>query len=103
MREKIRVIQYQLAQDPKLQEAVMRIKPQKSFWGIGGIVLFFFVPELVTYLWQPELVEWTHLQTLTDPSSSQRWLFGELEAMFRAGVSWFNLLLGGVLLWWAWR
>ena len=100
MKEKIKEIQKRIEHDPKLKEAVTRIKPQKNFWGIAGIILFFFVPELITYIWQDELISWSHAHSITEPLAMQRWLFGQLEEMFRAGVSWFNLVLGSLFLWW---
>jgi hypothetical protein len=100
MKEKIKQIQHKMEHDPKLKEAVTRMKPKKNFWGITGIILFFFVPELVTYIWQDELISWTHSHGITEPLEMQRWLYGQLEDMFRAGVSWFNLLLGALFLWW---
>ncbi len=76
------------------------IKPKKTVWGILGIILFFFLPELITYLWQDELVSWTHEHTLTEPLEMQRMVYGQLESMFRSGVSWINLGLGTLLLLW---
>ena len=89
--------------DPKFKEAVTRIKPQKNFWGIAGIILFFFVPELVVYIWQSELVSWAHLHSITEPIASQRWIFEKLEEMFASGVSWVNLTLGSLFLWWVFK
>jgi len=103
MKEKIKAIQARMEQDPKLKKAVTQLKPQKSFWGIAGVVIFFFLPELVTFLWQEELVSWSHLHSLTEPASSLRWLFTQLEEMFASGVSYVNLVLGSLLLWWAVR
>jgi hypothetical protein len=100
MKNKIKEIQNRIEHDPKLKEAVVRMKPQKNFWGLAGIVLFFFIPELVVYLWQDELISWAHTHSLTEPLALQRWLFGELEEMFKAGVSWFNLMLGTLFLFW---
>ena len=103
MKEKIKKIQEHIEHDPKLREAVTRMKPQKNFWGIAGIILFFFLPELVTFVWQEELVDWSHVHSLTEPSSSLRWIFTQLEEMFISGVSWLNLILGSLFLWWALR
>jgi len=103
MREKIKKIQNRIDQDPKLKEAVTRIKPKKTLWGIAGIILFFFVPELLTYIWQDELISWAHEHGITEPLSMQRWLYGKLEAMFISGVSWLNITLGVLLLLWVWR
>jgi len=103
MKEKIKEIQNRIDQDPKLKEAVSRIKPKKTFWGIAGIILFFFLPELLTYIWQDALIAWAHVHSINEPLSTQRWLYGELEEMFISGVSWFNITLGSVLLIWVWR
>jgi hypothetical protein len=100
MKEKIKQIQHRMEHDPKFKEAVTRIKPKKNFWGIAGIILFFFVPELVTYIWQSELISWAHTHSITEPIASQRWIFSKLEEMFASGVSWFNLVLGSLFLWW---
>ena len=100
MRNKIKHIQTKIDQDPKLQKAVASIKPKKGLWGIVGIILFFFLPEAITYIWQNELINWSHVHSITEPLAMQRWLYSELEDMFASGVSWFNLLIGGLLLLW---
>jgi len=100
VREKIKKIQSRIDQDPKLQKALSSIKPKKSLWGILGVIGFFFLPELLTYIWQEELIEWSHGHTLTEPSQIMRTLFAQLEAMFRSGVSWVNLIFGTLLLFW---
>ena len=100
MKEKIKAVKQKIEQDPKFQEASRSLKPKKNIWGVLGIVLFFFVPELVTYIWQDELISWAHLHSITEPFKMQRWLFAELENMFRDGVSWLNLTIGSLLLLW---
>ena len=100
MKKKIKEIQKRIDQDPKLKEAVTRIKPKKTFWGIAGIILFFFVPELVTYIWQDELISWAHTQGIMETSSSIRLMYTALEEMFISGVSWVNLILGTLFLLW---
>ena len=100
MKEKIKAVKERLVHDPKFQKALNAQKPKKSIWGVLGIILFFFVPELVTYIWQDELINWAHLHSITEPLEMQRWLFGELEDMFKSGVSWLNLIIGSLLLLW---
>jgi len=100
VRNKIKHIQNKIDQDPKLQKAVDSIKPKKGIWGILGIILFFFLPEAITYIWQNELVNWAHLHSITEPLAMQRWLYAELEDMFASGVSWLNLTIGSLLLLW---
>jgi len=103
MREKLKKIQTKIDSDPKLKEAVERIKPQKNIWGILGIVVFFFLPEFITYIWQDELISWAHRHSITEPLAMQRWLYNKLEEMFASGVSWFNIFIGVLLLFWVWR
>jgi len=103
MKEKLKKIQTKIDNDPKLKEAVERIKPQKNIWGILGIVVFFFVPELITYIWQDELIAWAHLHSLTEPLEMQRLLYGQLEKMFISGVSYVNISIGTLLLFWVLR
>jgi len=100
MREKLKNIQKTIDNDPKLKEAVERIKPQKNIWGILGIIIFFFLPELVTYIWQDELINWAHTHSISEPLEMQRWLYEKLEEMFRSGVSYLNLTIGGLFLFW---
>jgi len=100
MKEKLKKIQTKIDNDPKLKEAVERMKPQKNIWGILGIVVFFFLPELTTYVWQDELIHWAHTHSITEPLEIQRWLYTQLEDMFRSGVSYFNLIIGSLLLLW---
>ncbi|RUM76872.1 MAG: hypothetical protein DSZ12_01140 [Sulfurovum sp.] len=103
MKRKIRILQAKIEQDPKFKEAIERMRPQKNIWGILGIVTFFFLPEIVVYLWQDELVSWAHRHSLIEPLSLQRMLYAQLEEMFASGVSWFNITLGVLFLVWLWR
>ncbi len=101
MREKIKEIQTRLEHDPKFQEAVEKIRPEWSFWGIVSIGLFFFLPELITAIWQSELIDWAHLHAITEPVEVVRKMYAMLEEMFCDGVSWLNVGLGVLFLWWA--
>jgi hypothetical protein len=56
-----------LKYDPKFQEAVERWRSEWSFCGIMGVVLFFFVPEIVITIWQKPLIYWVHLYSITEP------------------------------------
>jgi hypothetical protein len=102
MKEKLKKIQTKIDNDPKLKEAVERIKPQKNIWGILGIVVFFFLPELITYIWQDELIVWAHRHSMTEALEMQRWVYTQLEEMFASGVSWLNISIGILLLVWMW-
>jgi len=103
MKEKLKKIQTKIDSDPKLKEAIERIKPQKNIWGILGIVVFFFLPELITYIWQDELIGWAHRHSMTEALEMQRWMYTQLEEMFTSGVSYVNLTIGALLLFWVIR
>jgi hypothetical protein len=100
VKEKIKKIKTHIDQAPKFQKAVASIKPKKTVWGILGIIVFFFLPELMTYLWQDELINWSHAHSVTEPLALQRMLYSQLEGMFIAGVSFINLVIGSLLLLW---
>ena len=40
-----------IIKDPKMQEAFLSMKPAKNIWGVAGVILFFFVPEITAYIW----------------------------------------------------
>lgn len=103
MKKKFEKIQQRIESDPKLKEAVEKIKPKKNIWGILGIIIFFFLPELLTYVWQDELIGWAHEHSITEPIATQRWVYSQLEKMFISGVSWVNIALGILLLVWVFR
>jgi len=50
MKEKIKAKAQAIVQNPNAKKALQSIKPQKNFWGIGGVVLFFIVPEIIAYI-----------------------------------------------------
>jgi hypothetical protein len=101
MTEKIRNIHLRLENDPKFQERVNKIRPQWSIWGITGVIFFFFVPEIITAIWQEPLIHWAHLHSITEPMAPMRKMYALLEEMFVSGVSWVNIGLGLLFLWWA--
>jgi len=102
MRGKLRKLNKRIESDPRLKKAVDSIKPKRTFWGVMGIVVFFFFPELITYVWQPELISWAHQHTITEPLAIQRIFYAKLEKMFVDGISWFNIAMGVALLVWVW-
>jgi len=101
MTEKIKTIQQHLENDPKFQEALEKVRPEWSLWGVAGVILFFFVPEIITAIWQEPLVHWAHLHSITEPLTPMRKMYAMLEEMFADGVSWVNIGLGVLFLWWA--
>jgi len=47
MTRKIKIIQQRLENNPKFQDALSRLRPEWSFWGVAGVVLFFLFLNLL--------------------------------------------------------
>jgi hypothetical protein len=100
MKEKVEKIKEQLANDERFQKSLNSLKPQKSIWGFLGIILFFFVPEIVGVFWGGEIVSWSHAQALQEPMLVMRKMYEMLESSYSDGVSYFNIILGILFLYW---
>ena len=100
MKEKVRQIQEQLAKDENFQRSLASIKPQKSIWGFLGIVLFFFVPEIVGVFWGDSIISWSHFHAIEEPNVVLRKMYEMIESSYKDGISYFNLILGGLFLYW---
>jgi hypothetical protein len=103
MRDKINQIHQVLAHDEKFQQSLNSIKPQKSIWGFLGIVLFFFVPEIVGVIWGDEIISWAHSSAIIEPNATIRWMYEMIEKSYKDGVSYFNLILGFGFLYWMYK
>jgi CDP-diglyceride synthetase len=103
MRAKIEQIQEVLAKDEKFQQSLQSIKPKKTIWGFLGVVLFFFVPEIVGIFWGDEIVSYTHSMAITEPSTIGRWLYEMIENSYKGGISYFNIILGSLFLYWMYK
>jgi Zn-dependent protease with chaperone function len=103
MKEKIQQIQEQLAKDENFQRSLASLKPTKSIWGFLGIILFFFVPEIVGVFWGQDIIDWSHAQALQEPMWIVRKMYEKIESAYIDGISYFNLILGGLFLYWLWK
>jgi CDP-diglyceride synthetase len=103
MRAKIEQIQEVLAKDEKFQQSLQSIKPKKTIWGFLGVVLFFFVPEIVGIFWGDEIVSYTHSMAITEPSTIGRWLYEMIENSYKGGISYLNITLGFLFLYWMYK
>jgi len=100
MKEKIQQIQEQLAKDENFQRSLASIKPQKSIWGFLGIILFFFVPEIVGVFWAKEIINWSHAQAIQEPIWMLRKMYEMIESSYKDGISYVTIALGFVFLYW---
>ena len=100
MKKRIRSAADRVAKNPVLQKSVQSLKPDRSVWGVLGVVFFFFVPEIVGFIWGEEITGWAHAQTLSEPTEIGRKVYWVLEKLFEDGGSWINLSIGVLLLVW---
>ena len=103
MRKRIISAARRVAKNPVLQKSAQSLKPNRSIWGVLGVVLFFIVPEVVGFIWGEEITYWAHAQILSEPSEIGRKLYWVLEKLFEDGGSWVNLSIGVLLLVWLFR
>ncbi len=96
MKEKLQKI----AHHPATKKALNDMKPEKSLWGILGVLLFFIVPEVVAYFYAQEITAFAKNALLEHPALPEKYLYNILVMLFEEGVSWINLSIGVVLLVW---
>ena len=87
--------------DPKFQEKLQEMQPKKSIWGFLAVLLLFFVPELVNFLYHKEILLWiTEFANNTPNQEMSKLLIWMGKEMFTGEISWLNLALGvGFLVW----
>ena len=100
MKKRIRAVASRVAKNPVLQKSAQSLKPNRSILGVLGVVLFFFVPEIIGFIWGKEIAIWAHAQILSEPTEVGRKLYWALEKLFESGGSWINLSIGVLLLVW---
>jgi CDP-diglyceride synthetase len=104
MKEKIKIIQSRFKNNPKVQEQLQKMKPKKTIWGFLGIILFFFVPEILNVLYYQEINNWVaqnaHIYYPPNIADKVIWL---VKHTFNGEVSYVNLALGFGFLWWFYK
>ncbi len=104
MLDKIKNIQNRLNNDPKFQEQVKKMKPKKSIFGFLGVILLFFVPEILNDFYAKEVNNWIYNYALTLPSKQMQdsliWLS---QYSFDGKVSYLNIALGLAFLVWLFK
>jgi len=82
----------------KLNELKKQLQPGRSWWALVGIIFFFFLPELIAYIWGDEIVKYfTNLENSTT-DSMYRFLYKQLKGLGENSL--FNLSLGVIFLVW---
>jgi hypothetical protein len=104
MREQINEIQKKLRENPKFQEQIKNMKPKRSIWGFLGVILFFFVPEILNDFYSKEILEWLKNYAQGAPNEQMRdsliWLS---QKTFDGEVSYLNITLGILFLIWLFK
>ena len=100
MREKLN----NLKNNQEFQEKLQEIKPKRNIWGILGVVLFFFVPEVVNVVWHKEITAWIKALIDSAPANPMSdlltWMTGKV---FTGEISFFNIGVGiAILVWIFW-
>lgn len=100
IREKLLTASHRVRNSPVLRQSVARMKPKKTVWGFLGIVVFFFVPEIVAFGWGADITAYARTQMLLAPSASLATWYEGLILLFQEGGSWVNLAIGSAFLVW---
>ena len=80
------------------ENLLKQLRPQASLWSLFGIVIFFFVPEIVAFFWGDKIVAFSDMmQKRTDDYVYQK-LYESLK-MFGENST-FNIILGFLFLFW---
>ncbi|WP_294950987.1 hypothetical protein [Sulfurovum sp.] len=100
MKERLKNAVKRTAQNPVLRKSAESIKPNRSIWGVLGVVFFFILPEIVGFVWGAEITAWAHQRNLIDPTETGKKLYWLIGKLFEDGGSWVNLTIGVLLLVW---
>lgn len=100
MKQTLKTKAKSIAQHPATKKALNDMKPEKSLWGILGVLLFFIAPEIVAYFYAEEITAFAKNALLEHPPLMEKYLYDLLIMLFEEGISWFNLVIGVVLLVW---
>lgn len=96
MKQKLRHI----ASNPATQKALTSLKPEKTLWGILGVIVFIIAPEIVAFGWGSEITAYAKTIVAHPPSLIEKSYGDLLMMLFEDGGSWFNLAFGIALLVW---
>ena len=90
--------------NPEFQEKLKELKPKRTIWGFVLVLLVFFLPELVNFLWADEIKSWiVNLVQNAPQTSVSDLLLWATEKTFDGELSYFNLGLGVAFLAWMFR
>ncbi len=101
MKRKLQDKARRIAQNPVIRQSVRQMKPHKSVWGLFGIVVFFFVPEIIAFAWGADITAWATHRLAFAGSDADSLFYRTLVYLFEDGGSWLNIGIGiAFLVWW---
>ncbi len=90
----------EITEHPVAQHTLRSLKPEKSLWGILGVVFFFIAPEIVAYFFGEAITVYAKESLMVSSSWVDKYTYEMLITLFEEGVSWLNVSIGSVLLVW---
>lgn len=93
----------ELKTNPKVQESIKSLKPQKSIWGFLGVVLFFIVPEIIAFIYGTDITAYANEALTHQNGYIQDLYYKALVELFENGGSWLNLAIGLALIIWLFK
>lgn len=100
MKQKLKEKAQAIAQNPNTKKALESMKPEKNLWGIGGVILFFIVPEFIAYIWGADITAYAKNELLSASGFLEQNYYELLVMLFEDGMSYLNLAIGIALLLW---
>ncbi|MGE4397478.1 MAG: hypothetical protein AB7D34_08575 [Sulfurimonas sp.] len=100
MKQKLKEKAQAIAQNPNTKKALESMKPEKNLWGIGGVILFFLVPEFIAYIWGADITAYAKNELLSASGFLEQNYYELLVMLFEDGMSYLNLAIGIALLLW---
>ncbi len=82
----------------KWNELKNQLRPGQSWWALIGIVLFFFVPEIIAFFWGDSIKKYFQMHENMSSSLFYKKLYHTLQSL--GENSWFNIILGIVFVIW---
>jgi len=82
----------------KLDELNKKLAPGKSWWAFIGILLFFFLPELVAFFWGDRITAYFSNLENNASDSLHKFLYRQLKGFGQNSI--FNISLGLIFIVW---
>ncbi len=90
--------------NPKFKQEIDKLKPKRNIWGLLGVILFFFLPELLNILYYKEINIWIYNYALNAPNQQMADLLIWLgKKSFDGELSYINIALGVIFLIWLFK